>query len=296
MPGGRGRGGPMPREVQVSKALSKLLRHSAEKEGLQLDAAGYINLKDVLNNQKICGLKATLDEVKQIVAENDKQRFSLIHKSAAALAASVPADDAATSTTSEIPGQLPESDDPADYLIRANQGHSLEIASENLLTPITDENLPSTVVHGTTHAAWPQIVATGGLKKMARTHIHFASGLPAGFESQDKDANNAPVISGMRNSSSVLVYVDIKKAMEAGIKFWKSENGVILSEGDDKGVIGLQFFSKVEDRTGGHGVLVENGAVVKEAPESWTKPKKVNKPRKQQDVKRDQTDQKPAST
>lgn len=48
MPGGRGRGGPMPREVQVSKALSKLLRHSAEKEGLQLDAAGYINLKDVV--------------------------------------------------------------------------------------------------------------------------------------------------------------------------------------------------------------------------------------------------------
>ena len=48
MPGGRGRGGPLPREVQVSKALSKLLRHSAEKEGLQLDAAGYINLKDVV--------------------------------------------------------------------------------------------------------------------------------------------------------------------------------------------------------------------------------------------------------
>lgn len=48
MPGGRARGGPMPREVQVSKALSKLLRHSAEKEGLQLDAAGYINLKDVV--------------------------------------------------------------------------------------------------------------------------------------------------------------------------------------------------------------------------------------------------------
>jgi hypothetical protein len=48
MPGGRGRGGPMPRDVLVSKALSKLLRHSAEKEGLKLDAAGYINLKDVV--------------------------------------------------------------------------------------------------------------------------------------------------------------------------------------------------------------------------------------------------------
>ncbi|KAG9653547.1 phosphotransferase KptA/Tpt1, partial [Aureobasidium melanogenum] len=296
MPGGRGRGGPMPREVQVSKALSKLLRHSAEKEGLQLDAAGYINLKDVLNNQRIRGLKATLAEVKQIVAENDKQRFSLIHKSAAASTSSVPADDAATSTTSDVPNQLPELDDPADYLIRANQGHSLEIASENLLTPITEENLPTTVVHGTTHAAWPLIVATGGLKRMTRTHVHFASGLPAGFKSEGKITNAAPVISGMRNSSSVLVYVDIKKAMEAGVKFWKSENGVILSEGDENGVISLQFFSKVEDRTGGQGILVENGAVLKEAPESWTKPKKVNKPRKQHDVTKDQADQKSTST
>ncbi|CAD0113748.1 unnamed protein product, partial [Aureobasidium uvarum] len=300
MPGGRGRGGPMPREVQVSKALSKLLRHSAEKEGLQLDAAGYINLKDVVGRlHDIClwirGLKATLDEVKQIVAENDKQRFSLIHKSAAPSAASVPADDAATSLASDIPSQHPESDDPADYLIRANQGHSLEIASENLLAPITEENLPSIVVHGTTHSAWPQIVATGGLKKMARTHVHFASGLPAGFKSEDKDSSNAPVISGMRNSSSVLVYVDIKKAIEAGIKFWKSENGVILSEGDDKGVIGLQFFSRAEDRTGGQGVLVENGVVLKEAPDSWIKPKKVNKPRNQQDGKKNQADQKPTS-
>jgi 2'-phosphotransferase len=223
-----------------------------------------------MNNQKIRSVKPTLDEIKHIVAENDKQRFSLIHKSAAASANSVPADDAATSTT--------------DYLIRANQGHSLEVASENLLTPITEETMPSMVVHGTTHAAWPQIVATGGLKKMARTHVHFASGLPAGFKPEDTDTATAPVISGMRNSSSVLVYVDIKKAVEAGVKFWKSENGVILSEGDENGLIGLQYFSKVEDRTGGQGVLVEDGKVVKEAPESWTKPKKANKPRKQPEV------------
>jgi 2'-phosphotransferase len=249
-----------------------------------------------MNNQKIRSVKPTLDEIKQIVAENDKQRFSLIHKSAAASANSIPADDAATSTTSDIPSQLPESNDPADYLIRANQGHSLEVASENLLTPITEETMPSMVVHGTTHAAWPQIVATGGLKKMARTHVHFASGLPAGFKSEDNDAGVAPVISGMRNSSSVLVYVDIKKAVEAGVKFWKSENGVILSEGDENGVIGLRFFSRVEDRTGGQGILVEDGNVVKEAPESWTKPKKANKPKKQTEVKEDHADEKPTAT
>lgn len=43
----------MPRDVQVSKALSKLLRHGAEKEGLKLGAGGYINVKDVVSHMHI---------------------------------------------------------------------------------------------------------------------------------------------------------------------------------------------------------------------------------------------------
>lgn len=142
--------------------------------------------------------------------------------------------------------------------------------------------MPETVVHGTTHSAWLLIVATGGLKKMRRTHVHFASGLPAGFKSvvespqpvaatEDGAENKGQpaVISGMRNSSSVLVFLDIKKAMGAGLKFWISENGVILSEGDEDGLISLAFFQRVEDRTGGLGVLVQDGVVVNEAPQSW---------------------------
>lgn len=39
----------MSRETQVSKKLSWLLRHAAEKEGLQLGEGGYINLKDVVS-------------------------------------------------------------------------------------------------------------------------------------------------------------------------------------------------------------------------------------------------------
>lgn len=38
----------MPREVQVSKKLSWLLRHGAEKEGLTLGKGGYINLAEVV--------------------------------------------------------------------------------------------------------------------------------------------------------------------------------------------------------------------------------------------------------
>ena len=44
----RGPGGPQPREVLVSKKLSWLLRHGAEKEGLVLGKGGYVNLGDVV--------------------------------------------------------------------------------------------------------------------------------------------------------------------------------------------------------------------------------------------------------
>ncbi|KAK8213586.1 tRNA 2'-phosphotransferase [Zalaria obscura] len=305
--GGRGGGrGPMPREVQVSKKISWLLRHGAEKEGLELGPGGYVSVQDVLQNRNIRSLKVTFDEIRAIVADNDKQRFSLIPKSAAPSSDSdsskhqgPPTDDAATAASTESSqttlAQSPASTDPSDYLIRANQGHSIAVANDGLLTPITDANIPETVVHGTTHGAWPLIVATGGLKRMTRTHVHFASGLPAGFKSvavadteadsasasagdshdnnaeKEKEKEAAPVISGMRNSSSVLVFVDIRKAMAAGLKFWRSENGVILSEGDENGVIPLEYFQRVEDRTGGLGVLVLDGKVVKEAPEAWAR-------------------------
>jgi 2'-phosphotransferase len=45
----RGRGRQSQgRDVQVSKALSKLLRHAAEKEGLKMNEQGYASVTDVV--------------------------------------------------------------------------------------------------------------------------------------------------------------------------------------------------------------------------------------------------------
>ena len=266
---GGGRGGgrqPLPRNVQVSKKLSWLLRHGAEQEGLKLGEGGFVNLQDVLNNRNLRSLKVTFDEVRQIVQENDKQRFTMVPGSISSTDVEAGGDE----TTAN--GQLPiPSGDAGDWKIRANQGHSLKIESEGLLQPITAEGIPETAIHGTTHSAWVQIVASGGLKPMGRNHVHLASGLPAGFKSiidQDKDSIAAPVISGMRKSSTVLIFLDVQKAMDAGLKFWRSDNDVILSEGDEKGIVPLEFFRRVEDRTGA-GVMVEAGQVVKDAPKDW---------------------------
>lgn len=48
-PRNRRSGGPLPREVTVSKAMSFILRHGAEKEGIKLDAQGYANVADLVS-------------------------------------------------------------------------------------------------------------------------------------------------------------------------------------------------------------------------------------------------------
>lgn len=48
--GGKGRSGSgQSRDVQVSKALSKLLRHDAVKAGLELDDEGYAGVGEVVS-------------------------------------------------------------------------------------------------------------------------------------------------------------------------------------------------------------------------------------------------------
>lgn len=47
--GSRGGRGPASREVLMSKKLSWLLRHGAEKEGLKLGKGGFVNLHDVVS-------------------------------------------------------------------------------------------------------------------------------------------------------------------------------------------------------------------------------------------------------
>lgn len=78
-----------------------------------------------------------------------------------------------------------------------------------------------------------------GLNRMKRNHIHMACGIPGEDE----------VISGMRGSCQAVIYIDVASAMAAGIKFFKSSNGVILTQGiNDSGVLPSEFFQEVVER------------------------------------------------
>lgn len=50
----------------------------------------------------------------------------------------------------------------------------------------------------------------------------------------------------MRQSSQILIYVDVQKALDAGIKFFLSSNGVVLTEGDERGFLSPEYFARVE--------------------------------------------------
>lgn len=128
--------------------------------------------------------------------------------------------------------------------IRANQGHSME-GIEIEMETITDSTEYPTAVHGTYYKAWNMIKDTG-LNKMARQHIHFAKGLPG----------ESGVISGMRGNCQVLIYVDIAKMLNDGIKIYCSDNGVILSEGIN-GVIAPEYFAVVLDGKTGKQIYPE---------------------------------------
>lgn len=117
--------------------------------------------------------------------------------------------------------------------IRAVQGHTITGINPDLTLIIDASEIPI-VVHGTNPTAYTFIKLIG-LSRMERNHIHFAQGGP-----QDQT-----VISGMRKTARVMIYIDVVKAMNDGIQFYKSSNGVILSNGIN-GTIDPKYFSKVD--------------------------------------------------
>ncbi|KAI5926612.1 hypothetical protein F4810DRAFT_707700 [Camillea tinctor] len=256
--GGKGRGGGgggQDREVLISKALSKLLRHAAHEAGIQLDDEGFAPLDKVMQWPRLRSLNPTLSEIRQSVADNAKQRFTL----------------------KPSPGAEVGEDDPRHWLIRANQGHSIELASEALHTPITlaAANVPDVVVHGTYFAFWPAIEEAGELRRMGRQHVHFGTGIPdeqssassaqVHDEEEEKGKGKGKVISGMRADAEILVFVDLRRCLadaESGLTWWLSENGVVLTEGP----VPLRYVAEVRGRCQGVGVLWKDGVKVGDLP------------------------------
>lgn len=73
------------------------------------------------------------------------------------------------------------------------------------------------------------------------------------------------VISGMRSGCTIVIWVDVKKSLAGGVKWWRSENGVILTEGvGEPKSLGFEWVKWVERRGSGeilYGERVESDEV-----------------------------------
>ncbi len=86
---------------------------------------------------------------------------------------------------------------------------------------------------------------------MTRTHIHLAQGFDtdgvvSGGDISEQETGKTHIIPGIRDSSRILIYIDVAKALGAGIKFYFSKNGVVLTPGNETGYLEPRFFHKVE--------------------------------------------------
>jgi putative RNA 2'-phosphotransferase len=123
------------RLTKVSKYLARHLRHAPERIGLELQSGGWVDVETLLAACEKHGFRITRNELEQVVAQNDKQRFSF---------------------------------DESSTRIRANQGHSVEVDLQ-----LKAQTPPDVLYHGTaTHIA-PN-VWRDGLKKMRRHHVHLS--------------------------------------------------------------------------------------------------------------------------
>jgi 2'-phosphotransferase len=189
---------------KISKTMSWVLRHGINELGLKIDEIGRIPLQTLLELKQIKQTGATEAIVREIVETSDKQRFRL----------------------DDINGI---------WMIGANQGHSKEIG-DKINTSKLMEKITKPVelcVHGTYKKFIDSIKKTG-LNKMARTHIHLATGYP----------DDSTVISGARNSANVFIVIDMEKALSDGIEFYRSANGVILTSGVN-GVLEPKYFKDI---------------------------------------------------
>ncbi|PIA28065.1 hypothetical protein AQUCO_07300029v1 [Aquilegia coerulea] len=222
---GRGQGGSTTDNQidALGRLLTCILHHMASQLNMRSD--GYVRVVDILklNMKTFANIPLsshTVDDIREAVRKDNKQRFSLF-------------------------------DENGELFIRANQGHTIAVIKDGSLIII----FPSILVvvsclyqkYGVIFSLHLvlnvlQSVECESLLKPILSpeeapglHIQFSSGLPT----------DGKVIRGMRRDVNVLIFMDIRIAVEDGMKIYISKNKVILTEGFD-GVVPLKYFEKIE--------------------------------------------------
>lgn len=163
--------------IKIGKKVTYLLRH---KPGdLVMDKHGYVETLSLLTKVDI-----TQEELDFIVNTNDKKR--LAYK------------------------------DESKKMIRASQGHSIEVDVELKVT-----RPPRVLYHGTSPDSYEKIIKSKGLDKMRRLHVHLTDSFDVAKSVGERySKRNKPII----------LEIDSAAMSTDGYKFYLSDNGVWLTD------------------------------------------------------------------
>ena len=165
--------------VRDSKFLSGVLRHNPGKIGVELDAAGWVDVEVLLAALKLRGRRMGRSRLDYVVANNNKKRFEY---------------------------------DESGTRIRASQGHSVPVDLGYVASVP-----PETLYHGTATRSLDSIFGEG-LRPGRRHHVHLSA-----------DVETATKV-GSRHGKPAVLVVAAARMHEEGREFFRSTNGVWLTE------------------------------------------------------------------
>lgn len=162
----------------VSRLLSLVLRHQPEHIGLTLNENGWANVNELVEKINAKGNNIDFAILQTVVDTNDKKRFIF---------------------------------NEDKTMIRANQGHSIEVELD-----LKEVAPPEFLYHGTV-LKFLEAIKNDGLKKMSRQHVHLS-----------KEVQTATIVAS-RRGVPVILTINAMVMHTEGFKFYLSENGVWLT-------------------------------------------------------------------
>ncbi|POS86756.1 hypothetical protein EPUL_003117, partial [Erysiphe pulchra] len=237
----RGRGYSLvdEREWLISRALSKVLKHTVNEDEDEDSNAGWANCEDILAHSDISALEVTSSELKAL-CDNPKSKFTIRIKP------DTPISEAHTSSA---------------YTIHINPSPTTTTANSTnaILTPLNSSttDLPKLIIYETSYANYPLILASGGIKRAGgQDHLSFKAVSLIG-------TTELPPV-----TADVSIYIDLPSAIEANknILWQRNQCGVVVTQGDDEGMVDKSLWKNAVARRIDIGVLFEDGEVKKEIP------------------------------
>jgi putative RNA 2'-phosphotransferase len=122
-------------QVQLSKFLSLVLRHKPQALGLTMEQEGWVGVDELIDKAVIAGKPLTLEVLKKIVREDEKQRYAF---------------------------------NEDETKIRASQGHSIDVDLK-----LEPADPPEFLYHGTAQRNIESIKHKGLLRQQ-RHHVHLS--------------------------------------------------------------------------------------------------------------------------